>query len=106
MIMGYPIESDNTDEQVYITHYIGPQKTWIFVWAIDQTISLEPRSYRIPYTVENEKKLAEAKQRQQKGMPQGVRLPAQDRKNNEAETERSLQLYDFDRLDGVQKTRN
>ena len=32
----------------------------------------EPRSHKIPYTKEDEKKLAEAQQKGQEGVPQGV----------------------------------
>lgn len=104
--MGYPTPVENTNEQIYVSHVVGVHKEWIYVWAIDYKVSTIPRAYRITYTKENEKKLAEAKQKQEQGMAQGIILPESPMgKQVRPETlhSASVQLYNFNKLAGVNK---
>ena len=98
--MGYPTPSSNVSEQVYVSHIIGINKEWIYVWSIELNVSTVPRAYRIVYTKENEKKLAEAKQRQAQGLTQGIVLPGTRKANG---TDKTLDVYTFNKLSGVNK---
>ena len=98
--MGYPTPTENTNEQVYVSHKVGVHKEWIYVWAIDYDVATIPRAYRITYTKENEKKLAEAKQKQEQGLTQGIMLPNQPKGKV---TDNTLKLYNFNKLSGVNK---
>jgi hypothetical protein len=99
--MGYPTAVENTNEQMYVSHSVGVHKEWIYVWAIDYEVSTIPRAYRITYTKENEKKLAEAKQKQEQGLAQGIILPEAPL-GKQVKTA-TLQLYNFNKLAGVKK---
>ena len=79
---------------------VGLHKEWIYVWAIEHELSPEPRSYKIEYTKEREKQLAEAKQRQELGLPQGITLPSPSRSADQDDT---LKLYNFNKLEGYEK---
>ena len=98
--MGYPTPSSNVSEQVYVSHIVGINKEWIYVWSIELNVSTVPRAYRIVYTKENEKKLAEAKQRQGQGLTQGIVLPGTRRGSG---TDKTLDVYNFNKLSGVNK---
>jgi hypothetical protein len=98
--MGYPTPSSNVSEQVYVSHIVGVNKEWIYVWSIELNVSNVPRAYRIVYTKENEKKLAEAKQRQGQGLTQGIVLPGTRRGSG---TDKTLDVYNFNKLSGVNK---
>jgi len=98
--MGYPTPSSNVSEQIYVSHIVGINKEWIYVWSIELNVSTVPRAYRIVYTKENEKKLAEAKQRQAQGLTQGIVLPGTRRAHG---TDKTLDVYTFNKLSGVTK---
>ena len=103
-IMGYPLIANTTEHHVYIHHMVGINKEWIYVWAIEHKISPEPRSYKIEYTKKREKQLAEAKQAQNQGIPQGILLPPQLEGPESSESQdETLQLYNFNRLEGYEK---
>ena len=71
-MLGYPTKREITTEQLYLTHMVGINKEWIYIWAIDKQVSMVPRSYRIDYTKENEKQLNDAKNQASSGVPIGV----------------------------------
>ena len=73
-ILGYPTTKPGDKDQLFITHMVGIESKWIYIWAIDSKISWEPRSYKIPYTKETEKKLNEAKDKQGDGFPMMITL--------------------------------
>jgi hypothetical protein len=89
---------------LYLDHLIGAQEQWIYIWAATVEDEYIPRSYKIPYTKEDEKKLNEAKERKEGGLPQAIKL-----KEDEAilfigkRAEITLKLYDFDKMKGVTK---
>lgn len=102
-MLGYPTNFNSKQEQVYITHLVGHEQKWIYIWAVDMSRSMEPRSYKIEYTKEREKKLSEAKQRQGQGLPQKMMLPEDS--GNEF-TEKTLKLWDFNKMEHITKDRN
>lgn len=75
-MLGYPTNKVISKQQLYVTHMVGINKEWIYIWAIDRDISWEPRSYKIVYTKEDQQKLEEAKQQQQAGVPVGIMMEA------------------------------
>ena len=75
-MLGYPTNKIISEQQLYVTHMIGINKEWIYVWAIDRELSWEPRSYKIVYTKENKLKLEQAQQQQQTGVPVGIMMEA------------------------------
>ena len=75
-MLGYPTNKIISEQQLYVTHMIGINKEWIYVWAIDRELSWEPRSYKIVYTKENKLKLEQAQQQQQTGVPVGIKMDA------------------------------
>jgi hypothetical protein len=103
-LLGYPTTSYVSVEQLYLDHLIGAQEQWIYIWAATVEDEYIPRSYKIPYTKEDEKKLNEAKERKEGGLPQAIKL-----KEDEAilfigkRAEITLKLYDFDKMKGVTK---
>ena len=51
----------------FLSYTIDSSQTWIYIWVIDPESS-EPRAYKIPYTKEDEKELAEAKAKGEDGV--------------------------------------
>ena len=69
--LGFAV-ADQVIEDVQFLHYtVDSTQTWIFLWIIDDE-SGEPRAHKIPYTKENEQKLAEAGQKGKQGVAQGI----------------------------------
>lgn len=100
-VMGYPIQVEDKSEQLYVAHMVGKEQKWIYIWAIDESISNVPRAYKIPYTKEDEEKIEKAKEKKEKGIPQGLVLP--DEEQETGNDDDSLKLYDFNRMKGIQK---
>ena len=73
-MLGYPTKTILSNQQLYVTHMVGINKEWIYVWAIDKELSWEPRSYKMVYSKEAVKKLDEAKEQQGKGVPTGIKM--------------------------------
>ena len=101
-MLGYPIYTDEIKEELYISHIVGVEQKWIYIWSVDTSVSYIPRAYKIEYTLEKEKQLAKAKAAQGQGRPQGISL-REARNGGEHETEEALRLYDFDKMKGVRK---
>ncbi len=95
-LMGYPVSiSGQGMEQMYVHHYTGPNREWIYIWAIDLKLSKIPRAYKIPFSEENEKKMMEAKKKQDQGYPQIMKSGEIDNPNKGNRTELSIQFYKF-----------
>jgi len=105
-MLGYPTNRQVTKEQLYLTHMIGINKEWIYIWAIDKQVSMVPRSYRIDYTKENEKKLNEAKNQASSGVPMGVTIerPPISLSDNQDQTRVRVDIYN--KFTGVTKQIN
>lgn len=99
-VVGYPIEATNIEDQLYVSHIIGIDQKWIYFWLIDIKESYIPRAYKVVYTKEREKQAAEAKEKSSKGTPQGLTLEDTGSQND---SERTMSLYDFDKMKGVTK---
>ncbi len=99
-LLGYPVlAKDIGDGNLYITHVIGGEQKWIYFWVLDIDTYI-PKAYKIVYTKELEKKIAEAKKRAGLGFPQGLKFQTG---SGLEETESTLQLYDFNKLEGTIK---
>jgi hypothetical protein len=99
-ILGYPVEVVTSNEQMYLYHTLSRDRKWIYVWTVDSEAGMPPRAYKIPYTSEDEKKVEEAKEKKKAGVPQAVVLPEGTAESSDA----LLQVYDFNKTKGVQKT--
>ena len=72
--LGFPVFSSTDSKQEFITYLTSADQEWIYLWIMD-TDSSEPRAYKIPYTKEAEKELAEAKEKVEEGVQQGIEIP-------------------------------
>tara|TARA_B100000809_G_C14910864_1_gene449764 strand:+ start:53 stop:553 length:501 start_codon:yes stop_codon:yes gene_type:complete len=103
-MLGYPTGVNYYSEQIYLSHIIGFEKKWIYVWTIDmKNVNLQPRAYKIKFTVENEKKLAEAKKGAKLGIPQGLKMPVNPLGGW---TDQTLERVPVNRLQGINKDQN
>ncbi len=73
-MLGYPTKEVGSEQQLYLTHFVGVNKEWIYIWAIDKEVTWEPRAFKIVYSKNNEKKLQDAKDQQGAGVPVGVTI--------------------------------
>jgi len=101
-MLGYPIYTDEIKDELYISHIVGVNQEWIYIWSVDTSVSYIPRAYKIEYTLSKEKELAKAKVNQGQGRPQGITLK-EDLHEEGERTEEALRLYDFDKMKGVRK---
>jgi hypothetical protein len=102
-MLGYPTNKVISKQQLYVTHMVGINKEWIYIWAIDRDISWEPRSYKIVYTKEDQQKLEEAKQQQQAGVPVGIMMEAPMLGGGTDHDTYSLQVEVYDKFLGHTK---
>tara|TARA_B110000285_G_C15104324_1_gene606989 strand:+ start:1115 stop:1585 length:471 start_codon:yes stop_codon:yes gene_type:complete len=72
--LGFPVYAENSGKEELITHTVSPDQVWIYIWVIDFE-SGEPRAYKFPYSKESEKALAEAKEKTEQGVQQGIEIP-------------------------------
>jgi hypothetical protein len=100
-IMGYPVTvEDISGEKMYVHHMVSRDMNWIYIWTVDPNSGVAPRAYKIPYTPEDEKKMAEANDKKGKGLPQGIELPSE---KNQGGDPIGIKLYDFNKMKGVTK---
>ena len=69
--LGFAVKLERIDNNELLSYTVDAEQTWIFVWVIDPESS-EPRAYKIPYTKEDEKELAEATQKGEEGLAQSL----------------------------------
>ena len=69
--LGFAVKLEKIDNVEFLHYTVDSSQTWIYLWVIDD-VSGEPRSYKIPYTQEDEKELSKAAQQGQEGVPQGI----------------------------------
>jgi hypothetical protein len=100
--LGYPIYTDHINDEIYLEHMVSIDQEWIYVWAFNpHDVAYIPRAYKIVYSEEDEKKLAEAKEKKGNGMPQGISF-AERPEGVETEYE-TMKIYHFDKMEGVSK---
>lgn len=80
--LGYPVKITEKITTKYLAYIVSFDSLWIYLWTKD-TETGEPRAYRIPYTKEDEKRLAEAEKEKDKGIPQQVEAGEAAPSNNE-----------------------
>ena len=114
-MLGYPTKREITTEQLYLTHMVGINKEWIYIWAIDKQVSMVPRSYRIDYTKENEKQLndklelaraaykSDAKNQASSGVPIGVIVDTPPTSLGEENSQHRVRVNIFNKFTGVTK---
>ena len=102
-MLGYPTKREITTEQLYLTHMVGINKEWIYIWAIDKQVSMVPRSYRIDYTKENEKQLNDAKNQASSGVPIGVIVDTPPTSLGEENSQHRVRVNIFNKFTGVTK---
>ena len=71
--LGFAVKLEKIDNNELLSYTVDAEQTWIFVWVIDPESS-EPRAYKIPYTKEDEKELAEATQKGEEGLAQSLSI--------------------------------
>ncbi len=102
--LGYSVQTTKGQIDKFLSYTVDPSQTWIFIWVFEFETK-EPRSYKIPYSQENEKKLEEAAENDQKGVPQGVKIPSKPEttdKEGEAQSP-VIKVLDLDATSGVSK---
>ena len=89
--LGFSVFSHNEGKEEMLSYIVGPQQEWIYLWVMD-TDAVEPRSYKIPYSKEQEKALNEAKKQAEAGVRQGVEIPP---KPGQADTQYEIEVSDY-----------
>ena len=69
--LGFAVKLEQIEDNELLSYTVDSSQTWIFIWVIDPESS-EPRAYKIPYTKEDEKELAEATQKGEEGLAQSL----------------------------------
>lgn len=72
--LGYSIKTAETESARMLMYVVDSEQKWIHIWTYDAEVD-EPRSFKIPYTKQDEKKLAEGKKKAEEGVPQQVVIP-------------------------------
>ncbi|MBI33531.1 MAG: hypothetical protein CMD98_06665 [Gammaproteobacteria bacterium] len=99
-LLGYPVLAKDIPEgNIYLSHTVGKDQEWLYFWLIDINTYV-PKAYKIVYTEEGEKLLAEAKEKSGLGNPQGLKLQLG---SSEQETEKQITIYNFNKLEGIIK---
>jgi hypothetical protein len=70
--LGYSVKVEEQLDTEYLAYSISSDNLWIYLWTLDKEVG-EPRAYRIPYTKEDEEKLAKAEEEKGRGVPQKVK---------------------------------
>jgi len=103
-VLGYPVDEVIHEDSQYISHLVNQSRTKIFIWSLHEDDD-EPRAYEIPYSKEDEKKLEDSKQKQNRGITQMIK--GSDKKDGNDKmldtTRGSLKLYDYDMSNEVSK---
>ena len=71
--LGFAVKLEQIEDNELLSYTVDSSQTWIFIWVIDPESS-EPRAYKIPYTKEDEKELAEATQKGEEGLAQSLSI--------------------------------
>lgn len=101
-LLGYPVFEEVKTDSLYITHIDDPKGDFIFVWVVNPG-ELKPKSIMVVNSDENKKALEEAKEQQERGIPQMLK---QKLEKGEGQTiGGELEVYDFQQQ-GVEAMKN
>ena len=93
-LLGYPVPDDIKKDSMYVSHLEDLKGEWIYVWLVipgDQ----RPKAIMVPNTKGNKEALEEAKEKSEKGQPQGLES-ADGREADGGQTQGGeLRSYDF-----------
>ena len=103
-ILGNPVYAVFNKEFVYLAHMVDDEQKWIYIYVlgIDEDDRI-PKSYKINFTIENEQSLSEAQKKSGEGVPQGLEFLKEGDNGDNLNTDDTLRLYDFNKLEGVTK---
>ena len=91
-LLGYPVLDEVQPDSFYITHLEDPMGDFIFVWLVVPG-ELKPKSIMVVNSDENKEALEQAKEQQEKGIPQMLK---QKLEKGEGQTRGGeLEVYDF-----------
>ena len=101
-LLGYPVFEEVKTDSLYITHLDDPMGDFIFVWVVNPG-ELKPKSIMVINSEENKEALEEAKEQQERGIPQMLK---QKLEKGEGQTQGGeLEVYDFQQQ-GVEALKN
>ena len=76
--LGFAVKVEEQTEDLFISYTVDADQKWIYVWVQDVE-TLEPRAYKIPYTKEDEEKIAEGAEESGEGVPLIITIPGESR---------------------------
>jgi len=91
-LLGYPVLDEVQPDSFYITHLDDPMGDFIFVWLVVPG-ELKPKSIMVVNSDENKEALEQAKEQQEKGIPQMLKQKELDGQGQTRGGE--LEVYDF-----------
>lgn len=92
-LLGYPVLDEVQPDSFYITHLDDPMGDFIFVWLVVPG-ELKPKSIMVVNSDENKEALEQAKEQQEKGIPQ--MLKQKELEEGQGQTMGGeLEVYDF-----------
>ena len=98
--LGFAVKLEQIEDNEFLSYTVDSSQTWIYIWVIDPESS-EPRAYKIPYTKEDEKELAEAAQKGEDGLAQSLSVDFESMEQSES-TEPAVRTEDLPQ-DGGEK---
>lgn len=91
-LLGYPVLDEVQPDSFYITHLDDPMGDFIFVWLVVPG-ELKPKSIMVVNSDENKEALEQAKEQQEKGIPQMLKQKELEGQGQTRGGE--LEVYDF-----------
>ena len=98
--LGFAVKLEQIEDNEFLSYTVDSSQTWIYIWVIEPESS-EPRAYKIPYTKEDEKELAEAAQKGEDGLAQSLSIDFESMETSES-TEPTVRTEDIPQ-DGGEK---
>ena len=91
--MGYPVVVEDQSTDKFVSYVVDRDQKWLFIWIMNVEND-EPRAYKIPYTQEDEEKLAAAAEKGEQGFPQEITLDEGDPRDGTS-TSTSITIRDL-----------
>lgn len=101
-LLGYPVFDEVQPDSFYITHLDDPMGDFIFVWLVVPG-ELKPKSIMVVNSDENKEALEQAKEQQEKGIPQMLKQKLEEGQGQTKGGE--LEVYDFQE-EGIEAMKN
>ncbi len=92
--LGYSIESEDASTAKMIDYAVDSEQRWIHIWVYNVEVD-EPRSYKIPYSKEDEEKLAAGKKKGEDGVPQQVTIAGKQKASRQDQAGGKLEIEDL-----------